>query len=261
MTQLALVTGASSGIGRDLARLHAARGGALILTARRAPELEALKAELEAAHGISARVIALDLGAPGGAEALVAQVRAFGQPVDILINCAGFGGAGLHIQRALATEQAMIDLNIRALVTLAHEFGAEMAARGSGRILNVGSIAGFAPGPNQAVYFATKAFVNSFSQALDHELRPRGVTCTVLTPGYVETGFADVADMRSTLMVRAGGGDAARTAKIGYEAMLRGDLVAFDRRVLGFSMARLLPLLPRRLVLSIVGRTQARADQ
>lgn len=258
MTKLALVTGASSGIGRELARHHAAQGGDLILTARRAPELAALKAEVEAAHGIKAEVIALDLGAAGGAEALVARVRALGQPLDILINNAGFGGAGLHVQRALAAEQAMLDLNVRALVTLAHEFGAEMAQRGTGRILNIGSTAGFAPGPNQAVYFATKAFVNSFSQALDHELRPRGVTCTLLAPGYVETGFADVADMRGTPMVKAGGRDAAGTAKIGYAAMQRGDLIAFDRKALGFALARILPLMPRRLVLSIVGRSQAR---
>ena len=162
MPNTALITGASSGLGSDFARYHASKGGDVILTARREDKLAALKQELEAAHGITAHVFALDLGAPGGADQLYEAVKGAGLQVDILINNAGFGGHGRHIERDLAEEHAMIDLNVKALVTLTHRFGADMVAQGGGKILNVGSTAGFAPGPLQAVYFATKAFVNSF---------------------------------------------------------------------------------------------------
>jgi hypothetical protein len=258
MSNLALVTGASSGIGLELARCHAARGGDLVLCARRQDALEAVKAELEAAHGIAAHVFAADLAAPGAAEALHRAVLDAGLEVGILINCAGFGGYGLHVERDLADEQAMIDLNIKALVTLTHEFGRDMAGRGSGRVLNVGSTAGFLPGPNQAVYFATKAFVASFSQAVDHELRPKGVTVTVLAPSYVETGFAKAADLEGTQMVKAGGADAADVAKCGYEAMLAGRLVVVNKPLMGFVLARIAPLLPRRMVLKMAARSQSK---
>ncbi len=256
MPNTALITGASSGIGAEFARLHARKGGDLILTARRKDALNALKAEVEADHGVTAHVVALDLGAPGGAEALVAAVDGIGVPVDILVNNAGFGGHGLHIERELAAEMAMIDLNVKALVTLTHEFGARMAAAGGGRILNVGSSAGFMPGPLQAVYFATKAFVNSFSQAMDQELRSRGVTCTVLAPGYVETGFADAANLGGTGLVKGGGATAKAVAKIGYDAMKQGRLVVVNETMLGIALNWIIPLMPRRMVLKMVARLQ-----
>ncbi|MEO0912125.1 MAG: SDR family oxidoreductase, partial [Pseudomonadota bacterium] len=258
MAKTALITGASSGLGAEFARYHAARGGDVILTARREAALNDLKAELETAHGISAHVFALDLGAPGGANALYDAVAAAGLTVDVLINNAGFGGHGVHIERDLAAEQGMIDLNVKALVTLTHRFGADMVAKGGGKILNVGSTAGFAPGPNQAVYFATKAFVNSFSQAMDQELRGKGVSCTVLAPGFVETEFAKSADLEGTAMVKAGGASAADVAKHGYDAMLAGKLVTINDRRLAFMMNWLVPLLPRRTVLNMVGDTQSK---
>lgn len=258
MPNTALITGASSGIGKEFARYHASLGGDLILTARREPELNALKSELEAAHGISAHVIALDLGAAGGAEALIKAVADTGAKVDILINNAGFGGHGVHIERDMTQEQAMIDLNISALVTLTHAFGGQMAAQGGGKIMNVGSTAGFIPGPNQAVYFATKAFVNSFSQAIDQELHAQGVTCTVLAPGYVETEFAQVANMEDTQMVKAGGATAASVAKHGYDAMLAGKLVTINDAKLSFLLNWVTPFLPRRTVLKMTQKTQAK---
>jgi len=151
----------------------------------------------------------------------------------------------------------MIDLNVKALVTLCHRFGADMAARGSGKILNVGSTAGFLPGPLQAVYFATKAFVNSFSQALDHELRPKGVTVTVLAPGYVETEFAKIADLDGTNLTK-GGATAASVAKFGYQAMKRGALVAINEARLSFMMQWIVPLLPRRIVLKMISDMQSK---
>lgn len=258
MSNTALITGASSGIGKELARYHASLGGDLILTARREAELNTLKAELETAHGIAAHVFTLDLGAAGGADALIKAVGDAGLRVDVLINNAGFGGHGVHIERDIANEQAMIDLNISSLVTLTHAFGGQMAAQGGGKILNVGSTAGFIPGPNQAVYFATKAFVNSFSQAIDQELNAQGVTCTVLAPGYVETEFAQAANLEGTQMVSAGGATAASVAKHGYDAMLAGKLVTINDPKLSFMLNWLTPLLPRRMVLKMIQKTQSK---
>ena len=258
MADLALITGASSGIGRELARYHASKGGDMIVVARGEGALNELKAELEQAHDVTVNVIAADLGAQGEADALADRIEAEGHSVGILINNAGFGGQGAHIDRDLADEQNMIDLNVKALVTLCHRFGKAMAAAGKGRILNVGSTAGFIPGPNQAVYFASKAFVNSFSQALDEELRDRGVTCTVLTPGYVETGFADRADLHGTGLTRQTGKTAAETARIGYDAMMKGTLIAHNQPALGFGLSYVLPFVPRRLLLKQIRKTQAK---
>ena len=258
MPNLALVTGASTGLGKEFARIHAAKGGDLVLTARREAELMALKAELEAAHGVAVHVMPLDLGAPGGADTLVSAVRAKGLAVDVLINNAGFGGHGLHIDRDLADEQAMIALNICAVVTLTHEFARDMVARGGGKIMNVGSTAGFAPGPNQAVYFATKAFVNSFSQAVDQELRAKGVTCTALAPGYVETEFAKAANLEGTAMVKAGGANAADVARYGYGAMMRGALIAINDSRLRVLINWIMPLLPRRALLKAMAASQSK---
>ncbi|WP_377505322.1 SDR family NAD(P)-dependent oxidoreductase [Octadecabacter sp. R77987] len=259
MTQTALITGASSGIGKEFARYHAAQGGNVIITARRADLLLDLKAELERDHGITAHAIAQDIGAADGAQALAAQVEGAGLRVDILINNAGFGGLGRHIDRALDDELAMIDLNVKTLTALTHIFAAKMAAQGGGKILNVGSTAGMMPGPNQAVYFATKAYVQSFSQALDHELRGSGVTCTVLCPGYVETGFADRADMDGIPLTRNSKTTAAQVAKIGYDAMMRGKLVAVTEFQLSVMVNWLIPFLPRRMVLGMVAKMQTKS--
>ncbi|MEM6408300.1 MAG: SDR family oxidoreductase [Pseudomonadota bacterium] len=256
MPNLALITGASAGIGAEFARYHARKGGDVILTARRAEQLNALKAELEKEHDIAAYVFALDLGAEGGAQELIDKVEATGLEVEILINNAGFGGHGLHIERDIAAEQAMIDLNIKALVSLTHHFGGKMAERGKGRILNVGSTAGFMPGPLQAVYFATKAFVNSFSQAIDEELRPKGVTCTVLAPGYVKTEFAEAANLEGTKLVSSGGATAKSVAKHGYDAMKMGKLVTVNEPGLSAMVQWMIPMMPRRAVLKQMAAMQ-----
>ncbi|MCY4336721.1 MAG: SDR family oxidoreductase [Litoreibacter sp.] len=249
MPNVALITGASSGIGEEFARYHARKGGDVILTARREEQLNMLKEELEREHQITAHVFPLDLGAEGGAQSLIAKVESAGLEVDILINNAGFGGHGIHVERDIAAEQAMIDLNIKALVALTHHFGGKMAERGKGRILQVGSTAGFAPGPLQAVYFATKAFVNSFSQAIDEELRPKGVTCTVLAPGYVKTEFAEAANLEGTKLVSSGGATAKSVAKHGYDAMKMGKLVTVNEPLLSVLMQWIIPMMPRRMVL------------
>jgi uncharacterized protein len=256
MPNIALITGASSGIGRELARIHAATGGDVILVARRAEALAALKSELEAAHKITAHIFAQDIGTAQAAMDLYKSVTSAGHHVDILINNAGFGGQGEHLSRDLAQEQAMIDLNVSALVTLTHEFGRDMVARGGGKILNVGSTAGFFPGPLQAVYFATKAFVVSYSQAVDFEMRPKGVTCTVLAPGYVATEFAKVANLEGTGLVKGGGATAQSAALAGYKAMMAGRSVIISDAFLKFSINWLFPLMPRKMVLSMIAKLQ-----
>ncbi|MCV6598846.1 MAG: SDR family oxidoreductase [Mangrovicoccus sp.] len=257
MPNTALITGASSGIGTGFARYHASQGGDVILTARREDTLNALKTELEAKYGITAHVFAMDLGAPGGADALYDAVKAAGLPVDILINNAGFGAIDRFMESDLATQQGIIDLNVKALVTLTHRFGQDMVAQGSGKILNVGSTAGFMPGPRQAIYFASKAFVNSFSQAVSHELRHTGVSCTVLAPGYVETEFAKVADMEGTALATNGATPEA-VAKHGYDAMMQGKLLTINDPKLRFMLNWITPLLPRRTVLKMVSKMQAK---
>lgn len=256
MPNIALITGASSGIGRELARVHAARGGDLILVARRGDALSALKLELEAAHKITAHVIVQDVGGVEGAMSLYQTVTSAGHRVDILINNAGFGGQGEHLRRDFKDEQAMIDLNITALVTLTHAFGRDMVAQGGGKILNVGSTAGFIPGPYQAVYFATKAFVNSFSQAIDHELRPQGVTCTVLAPGLVATEFVAVANLEGTGLAKQKAAKAGDVARMGYDAMMAGKPVLISDGPLRFMLNWIIPLIPRGLVVKMVGQGQ-----
>lgn len=258
MTNLALITGASSGLGREFARIHAAKGGDLIITARRAAQLDALKRELEAAHGVAVHVLTADLSKASEAEALYASVKAIGTP-DVLINNAGIGGGGEHLGRDLSAELGMIELNVTSLVTLTHHIAKDMVARGSGQILNVGSTAGFIPGPMQAIYFATKAFVNSYSQALAQELDGKGVTVTVLTPGYVETEFADAAALRDTAMVKQGGASAPAVAKIGYDAMQRGTLVAFNDWKLKAMFNWIIPFLPRKMLLKFAQQSQSAA--
>jgi len=253
MSNTALITGASAGIGREFARYHAEKGGDLIITARRAEALDALKAELETAHGISVTTIALDLGTDGGADQLYQALN--GQRVDILINNAGFGGHGKFIERDLKDDLAMIQLNVDALVALCHHIGRDMAAQGGGKIINVSSTASYMAGPLQATYFATKAFVSSFSMALAEELRDRNVTVTALEPGYVETEFAASANLEGTALVKKGATPRS-VAKYGYDAMRRGELRAINDGQLRFMLNWVFPFLPNKMKLKQVRQMQ-----
>ena len=254
----ALITGASVGIGREFARYHAQKGGDVVITARRAEALDALKSELESAHGITVHTIALDLGTPGAAKTLYDQVKALGVEVSVLINNAGFGGHGKFVERDLTADTAMIQLNVTALVELTHMVAKDMVARSSGKILHVGSTAGFMPGPLQATYFATKAFVNSFSQALDQELQGTGVTSTVLAPGYVHTEFAAAANLEGTDLVKQKGATPAAAAKHGYDAMMAKKLLTVNEAPLSFMVNWVMPLLPRRFALKTIQKMQAK---
>ena len=188
----ALITGASNGIGLELARRLAADGTDLILVARSVDKLQAIATELSGRHGIKAGVIGQDLGYEGAADELMQKLG--DQRVDMLINNAGFGEFGTFIDADMKRLNQMVQLNVAALTSLAHAMGRRMVAQGGGQILNVASIAGFMPGPGAAVYYASKAYVLSFSDALNYELKGHNVQVTTLCPGPTDTGFAPAAN-------------------------------------------------------------------
>ncbi|HEX9399321.1 MAG TPA: SDR family oxidoreductase [Anaeromyxobacter sp.] len=199
----ALITGASSGIGADLARVFAAEGRDLVLVARTRPALDALAAELATRHGVRVRVVQADLSAPGAAGRLHAALDADGLFVETLVNDAGFGMHGQFVSLDPERQSSMMQLNVVALTELCRLFAPEMGRRARGEILNVASTAAFQPGPLMAVYCATKAYVVSFSAALADELRPAGVAVSCLCPGPTATGFADAAGLPALKLFRA----------------------------------------------------------
>jgi uncharacterized protein len=222
----ALITGASAGLGRAFAKFAACDGHDVVLVARRKDRLQELAKELEAAHGIKATVIEADFADRGAPQKVVETVRAAGLAIDVLINNAGFGSHGPFVETDFARQAEMVDVNIRAVIELTHRLLPQMLARKAGRILNVASLAAFVPGPYMATYYASKAFVLSFSEALSAELRGTGVTVTAACPGPTATEFGTVARSDRTNLFRGGGADAASVARHGYRAMLAGKVVA-----------------------------------
>jgi len=194
-TPVALVTGASSGIGRAFARALAARGHDVILSARREERLRGLAAELEREHGRSTEVLVADLASDRGVDQVAARVSDPARPVDLLVNNAGFGTAGALWELDAEREDQEIRVNVAAVVRLTHAALAVMVARGRGGVINVSSVAGYQPTPWGATYGATKAFVSSFTHALHEELRGTGVRVMVLAPGYTHTEFHEQAAM------------------------------------------------------------------
>jgi short-subunit dehydrogenase len=254
---LALVTGASSGIGVELARDLARRGHDLVLVARREPALRQLADELSKAFGVACQVLAQDLTAPDGVTALVAQLATRGLSPDVLINNAGLGLIGHHLRNRWEDEQRMIDLNITALTRLTHALLPAMKQRGRGRILNVASTAAFQPGPGMAVYFASKAYVLSYSEGLHQELQGSGVTVTALCPGPTESEFVEVASrnkQRISLADRFPFAPAASVARYGIEALMRGQAVAIPGFVnkLGAWSTRITPRWLMRRIIAVV---------
>lgn len=250
MKNTALITGASSGIGKELARIHAVKGGDMVLVARREKALKELKLEFEKEYNIQVICIAADLTHDDAPKTVYDQIKNQNISIDILINNAGFGGHGKFHERELGKEKAMIQLNIKALTELTHLFLQDMVAREQGRILNVASTAGFLPGPLQAVYYATKAYVLSFSQAIAEELREQNVTVTALCPGPVATEFTKVGDLENVAAFK----DAATpdsVAKVGYDAMMKGKLVAINDWKLKAMLYWIVPFLPRRMMLKM----------
>ncbi|MBI3967434.1 MAG: SDR family oxidoreductase [Chloroflexi bacterium] len=255
--QHVLITGASSGIGAELARVFAEHGYDLVLVARREAELAALGRQLAASHGVDFHVIPADLADPVAPGQLVDTLRERGLTIDILVNNAGYGLHGAFAQTDLDTELRMIQLNVTALTHLTKLLLPGMLARRRGRVLNVASTASFMPGPFMAVYYATKAYVLSFSEAIANELQGTNVTVTALCPGPTHTGFAAAASAnRMQLFTGPRVMDAATVARIGFAALMRGRRVVIP----GFRnrwLIRAAGLLPRSLVLQITRRLQA----
>ncbi|ALL70164.1 Short-chain dehydrogenase/reductase SDR (plasmid) [Paraburkholderia caribensis MBA4] len=246
----ALITGASSGIGLELARIHASKGGDVVLVARSRDKLESIKHEFQTQYGVKVHVIAEDLADPASADRIFPATDALGLSIDVLINNAGFGGHGKFVERDLAAERAMMQVNMVTLTNLTHHYLKGMVARRRGRILNVSSTASFMPGPLQAVYYATKAYVTSFTQAVAEEVREYGVTATALCPGAVATGFVAAGDLQGVDAWK-NARSAESVAHCGYEAMERGELVAFNESKLRVVLDWIVPLLPRKTVLKI----------
>ena len=244
----ALITGASSGIGLELAKIHAQKGGDLVLVARSEEKLQQLKRQLEKQHSVLVAVIVEDLSQAGAAGRIFAQTQSMGLVVDILINNAGFGGHGLFHTRGLNSAEAMMQVNMAGLTSLTHVYLQGMVERNRGRILNVSSTASFVPGPLLAVYCATKAYVTSFSQAIAEEVAFYGITVTALCPGPVKTGFIEAADLNGVAIFDRSK-SAESVAEFGYKAMMRGELVVFNETKLKLLLNWVVPLLPRKLVL------------
>jgi uncharacterized protein len=247
----ALITGASVGIGKAIALYHASLGGDVIIVARRAETLAAVKLEIEQRHKATVHAITEDVGTPEGATRLYNTIKSRDLTVDYLVNNAGMGYHGLFHEADLTKNLAMVDLNIKALMTLTHHVVQDMIARRDGKILHVGSTAGMIPGPFQATYHATKAFVNSFSLALAEELKNTGVTSSVLTPGAVATEFFERADMVGAKGLKGPIPSPESVAKIGYDGMMQGKLVIFNDSKLKFLLGYVVPFLPYRQVLKM----------
>jgi short-subunit dehydrogenase len=255
---LALITGASAGLGAELAKLFADDGHDLILVARRRDKLEEVSRALKGIHGgLKVHVIEKDLGKPGAGSELFARVSEIGQ-IDFLVNNAGFGNSGPFGEIPLSRELELIDLNIRCLAELTCLFAPMMRKRGSGRILQVGSTAGFQPGPFMANYYASKAYVNHFSEALQEELRGSGVTCTVLTPGATRTEFASAANLTESRLFKAGAASAPGVARAGYRGMMRGCTIVTPG-FLNKLMVQLLRITPRAIARKLAGFLNQRA--
>ena len=248
MQRTVLITGASMGIGRAFAAEFARRGWRLVLVARSEAALTAVQGELTARYGVSAAVVPLDLAAPGAPQALYDRLARDGVEVDALVNAAGFGDHAAFLDSDLARALDMMQLNVCAVMALTHLFCNAMRRRGHGRILNVGSAAAFSAGPYMAVYYASKAAVLSFSEAVADELSGSGVTVTALCPGPTASGFAKAAQAEDCPYFRLPGlSTPEAVAKRGVRAMLRGDTLAYHG-LATYSMSLFARLLPRRVM-------------
>lgn len=256
MKKVALITGASSGIGKELAFIHAEKGGDLILIARSEDKLKQLKAELEEKYSIKVKVIVKDLTEANSTLEIYNVVKNDDIKVDYLINNAGFGGRGKFHERAWEQDLAMINLNIVALTSLTRYFLPDFVADNKGKILNVSSTASLLPGPLQAVYYATKAYVTSFSNAIAEELHDTKITVTALLPGATETEFANTSGMDKTdLFAKAA--SARSVALDGYNAMIAGKLEVISGLTFGQKMMlAAIPLTPKKVLLSQIRKMQ-----
>jgi short-subunit dehydrogenase len=247
----ALITGASSGIGWELAKIHAASGGDLVLVARNIRQLENLKTSILKNHSVQIHLIEKDLSKANAAEEVYDYVKSQQWEIDILINNAGFGYYGMFMDAPIPKDEEMIQLNMLTLTKLTKLFAAGMIHRGKGRIMNVASTAAFQPGPTMAVYYATKAYVLHFSEALSNELEGTGVTVTTLCPGATASGFQATASMEESALVKGKNLPTSyEVAAYGYKAMMKGKRVAIHG-LMNYLMALSVRFSPRDLVLKV----------
>lgn len=259
MKNTALITGASSGIGLELAQIHASKGGDLILVARNREKLLKLKDQLSKEYGVTSLVIPKDLALKNASLEIYDEIVTNEISVDYLFNNAGFGDYGLFENSDWCKLENMINVNVTALAQLTRLFLPGMLERRSGKILNVGSMAGFQPGPTMAVYFATKAFVLSFSQAVNNEAKERGVTSTVLCPASTATEFHAVSLGDPGLVRERPMDPAYDVALYGYRAMMKGKPVAIygaKNKFLVFASR----FAPRNLVVKTTRRIQEKKN-
>jgi short-subunit dehydrogenase len=253
----ALVTGASSGIGYELTKILAREGYDVAVVARSADQLEQIASDLRDDFGVRVLVVPDDLADPEAPDRIFERLREAEFPVDVLVNNAGFGSLGRFVDSDTGAQVDMVQVNVAALTHLTRLYAGSMVALGRGRILNVASTAAFQPGPFMATYFATKAFVLSFSDAVGEELRGTGVTVTTLCPGPTVTGFQKRASMEhSPIGDRLVTGDAASVARAGYAGMTKGKRVVIPGLLnrVGTVLPR---LLPRALATRVVARMTA----
>ena len=258
MADTVLITGASAGIGRDLARLFAADGHHVVLVARRADALRALASELRERHRVEATVLAADLADPAAPGKILAHLDSAGLAVDVVVNNAGFGLQGAVAALPLERQLEMIQVNVTALTALTRIFLPGMLQRNRGGVLNVASTAAFQPGPLMAVYYATKAYVESFTEALAEEVDGTPLRISCLCPGPTATEFAEVAAITETNLFRRTVMSSAEVARIGYDGWRDGKVlvVAGLSNKLGMALVR---VAPRPAVRRMIKRLNSRA--
>jgi short-subunit dehydrogenase len=259
-TRTTLITGASGGIGLELARIFAREGYNLVLVARSADKLEQLAADLKKKHSVEVLALPKDLSDPSAPDEIYAQLRDAGIAVDVLVNNAGFTVFGPFVENDFKREQELMQVNIVALTHLTKLFLKPMVERGWGRVLNMGSTASFMPGPLMALYYASKAYVLYFSEALHEELDGTGVTVTALCPGPTATGFQQRGEMEDSRLV-AGRQlmDVKTVAREGYKALMRGEAVFVPGRN-NWLIAESIRFMPRAMVRRFIKRAQARVE-
>lgn len=257
MTETALISGASSGIGLEFARIFASNKINVVLVARGENKLRQLAEEIS--RQVTVHVIAADLSKMGDVERVFNEVQQKNIAIDYLINNAGFGNFGMFYETDWNKEAMMIDLNVKSLTHMTKMFVKEMVKRQKGKIVNLASTAAFQPGPTMAVYYATKAYVLSFSEAISNELKGTGVSVTVLCPGPTATGFQKASALEESKLVKGKKLPSAKeVAEYGYNAMMKGRVVA----VPGFAnkfFACAVRVMPRSMVRNVVRKMQEKA--
>jgi short-subunit dehydrogenase len=253
----AIITGASAGIGQHLATLFAKDGHNVVLVARRKDKLEELAQSLRSAHGVEVTTLAIDLGKSEAPQQIFDALQ--GKQIDFLVNNAGFGSNGAFSELDMARELEMVQVNVTSLLHLTRLFLPQMVSRKFGRVLNIGSTAGFQPGPFMATYYASKAFVNHFTEALWYELKDTGVTATVSCPGATATEFANVAgNEKSALFKQPGIATAESVAKEAYDAMVSGKkmIIHGAKNKMAYQSLR---VAPRSVVLAMAAKLNKQA--